>query len=164
MRRQEASQSAHPTCRPLRHGNEIAIGKRLMLSPAFPPLHTERATFTALRVPSVLFISFLLSVSLYSDMTDLNDINNNDLRPFLLPHYRAFIGSTSAFQHRFSGLSSSSTYLQDGDSIPFLVPMILSITYTPLGVCSGPASLERPAAFRLRRTWTFIKTILTHPH
>ena len=31
----------------------IEIGKFLMQSPTFPPLHTERAIFTALRVPSL---------------------------------------------------------------------------------------------------------------
>ena len=30
----------------------VAIGKRLKLSPAFPLLHTERASFQAFRVPS----------------------------------------------------------------------------------------------------------------
>ena len=35
----------------------IAIGKPLKLSPAFPPLHTVRAAFTAYGVPS-LAISF----------------------------------------------------------------------------------------------------------
>ena len=31
----------------------IAIGKPLKLSPAFPPLHTGHATFTASGVPSI---------------------------------------------------------------------------------------------------------------
>ena len=31
----------------------IVIGKNLMLSPTFPPLHTVHATFTAHGVPSV---------------------------------------------------------------------------------------------------------------
>ncbi|MEQ2375742.1 HNH endonuclease signature motif containing protein, partial [Pilosibacter fragilis] len=36
---------------------EIAIGKPLKLSPAFPPLHTGHATFTASGVPSIKQIS-----------------------------------------------------------------------------------------------------------
>lgn len=33
----------------------IAIGKTLILSPSFPPLHTVRATFTAHGVPSIVY-------------------------------------------------------------------------------------------------------------
>ena len=42
----------------------IAIGKHLKLSPAFPPLHTVRATFTAHGVPSNLFAILLLHHSI----------------------------------------------------------------------------------------------------
>ena len=56
--------------------NLIVIGKRLMLSPAFPPLHTVRATFTAYGVPTINRHSilqyfqhsygvYLISLSLY---------------------------------------------------------------------------------------------------
>jgi len=38
----------------------IAIGKSLILSLTFPPLHTVRATFTAHGVPSLLFIWFIV--------------------------------------------------------------------------------------------------------
>lgn len=37
-------------------------------------------------------------------LTDESTLFDNDLRPFLHTHYRYFTGSTSAFQHRFSGL------------------------------------------------------------
>jgi hypothetical protein len=40
-------------CRKLPNLTEIAIGKPLKLSPAFPPLHTGHATFTASGVPSI---------------------------------------------------------------------------------------------------------------
>ena len=42
----------------------IAIGKPLILSLVFPPLHTERATFTALRVPSTITSSNLINLPL----------------------------------------------------------------------------------------------------
>jgi hypothetical protein len=37
----------------------IAIGKYLMLSPTFPPLHTVHANFSAHGVPSKLFRIFI---------------------------------------------------------------------------------------------------------
>ena len=43
----------------------IAIGKTLMLSPSFPLLHTQRATFTALGVPSYSFRLKQLNYKLY---------------------------------------------------------------------------------------------------
>jgi hypothetical protein len=46
------------------HG-KLAIGKHLMLSPAFPLLHTERASFQAFRVPSSDgFINYKFQVTL----------------------------------------------------------------------------------------------------
>jgi len=38
-----------------------AIGKRLRLSPVFPLLHTERASFPAFRVPSNVIYSIISS-------------------------------------------------------------------------------------------------------
>lgn len=35
----------------------ILIGKTLVLSPSFPPDHTEHATFTALGVPSYIYMT-----------------------------------------------------------------------------------------------------------
>lgn len=43
----------------------IAIGKTLKLSPSFPLLHTQRATFTALGVPSYSFRLKQLNYKLY---------------------------------------------------------------------------------------------------
>jgi hypothetical protein len=44
----------------------IAIGKRLILSPAFPPPHTVHATFTAHGVPSTLpMVTFMVLTALY---------------------------------------------------------------------------------------------------
>ena len=42
-----------PYIRESRRIKAIAIGKPLKLSPAFPPLHTGHATFTASGVPSI---------------------------------------------------------------------------------------------------------------
>lgn len=39
--------------------SHIVIGKRLILSPTFPPLHTVRATFTAYGVPTISCHSIL---------------------------------------------------------------------------------------------------------
>ncbi len=65
--------------------NLIVIGKRLMLSLAFPPLHTVRATFTAYGVPTIncqsllhyfqrFYGVYLISSSLYYLISSLKGI------------------------------------------------------------------------------------------
>ena len=45
------------------HEEPIVIGKPLKLSPAFPPLHTVHATFTAHGVPSLNILSNLINLT-----------------------------------------------------------------------------------------------------
>ena len=70
------------------------------------------------------------------------------LRPSLCFYYKSFIGPTSAFQHRFTGLYRNLSGFRPvipsvWDPMPFPVPVILSV-HIPLGPCYGPAGLHAP--------------------
>lgn len=123
----------------------MTIGKPLISSPAFPPSHTERATFTALRVPP------------------LEALLSNGLRPFLRPHYRSFTGSTSTFQQRFGGLSFFARLYSWG--IPATFPCsddpICTYAFRRLLWACWLDSTRRD--FSLRAVWHFITEFLTLP-
>ena len=61
----------------------VAIGKRLKLSPAFPLLHTERASFQAFRVPSGDGFDYKFQVTLV-DLDYLIDSNSHFFRYLLI--------------------------------------------------------------------------------
>ena len=67
-----------------------------------------------------------------------------DLSPFLHFHYKSFIDSSSAFQHRFDSLSFFVCLLLR--SVPFLVPIILSL-HLSLGFRFKPANLNTPVTY-----------------
>lgn len=56
----------------------IAIGKTLILSPSFPPLHTVRATFTAHGVPSIVYYHDF-ALSCYVNMINMIILSSNFL-------------------------------------------------------------------------------------
>ena len=56
----------------------IAIGKTLILSPSFPPLHTVRATFTAHGVPSIVYYHDF-ALSCYIDIINMIILSSNFL-------------------------------------------------------------------------------------
>ena len=64
-----------------------------------------------------------------------------DLSPFLRFHYKSFIDSSSAFQHRFDSLLFFVCLLLR--SVPFLVPIILSL-HLSLGFRFKPVGLNVP--------------------
>lgn len=89
---------------------------------------------------------------------------NNDLRPFLQSRYRPFLGSTSAFQHRFGRLYVSSAYsrMRESDTFPCSNDPIFAYTLRCLLWACQLESARHPCGFRT--LWPFIVTIFTRPH
>ena len=75
----------------------------------------------------------------------MTTIVSNRLKP--IPQARLFrwavIGSSFAFRHRLSGLYDSSAYCKCSNSVPFHVPITLSV-HISLGVRYSPVSLTVP--------------------
>ena len=104
----------------------ISIGKILILSLFFPPIHTVRATFTAHGVPSIIII-------------DLWPLLHTSLQSISMLRSLLFSICSSTYY-------SSLDYIFKLYQILFLVPFILSIHYY-LGHCYNVVHTNTPLMY-----------------